>query len=192
MILVGPAEAAAEESDPAPAGKLDRFERREWAIHIAPAFDYMTFDNAGVDLKILGGGLRVGGHKSLQKGGFFISGGPILHYTYLTEADKVGTPDKLHIITVNADMLLGGGGKKVLGYFHATFGLGGLVGQDGDTNTSIATIGVRAAAGAGLHGYITERFSMGTIFDVGWSGFGLWLNPMLVFNIHFPVVTKAK
>lgn len=174
------------------ATKARRFERREWVIHVAPGYDYIWYqDQAAGTLKIMGGSLRFGGHKSLQKGGFFISGGPIVNYTYLTEVGKNAPPDKLHLITVNADMLIGGGGKRVVGYFHATLGLGALTGTDADANDARFTFfGARAAAGLGLHGYINDKFSLGAIFDFGWAGLGLWMNPMFVFNVHFPLVPR--
>jgi len=189
LALVGPLPARARlapetvevpAGEPAPAaveGPQPRGKRKEWALHLAPAFDYFGLfgDYAGY-----GGGFRFAGHRNLRVGGFYIGGGPVMHYTYLGDS----TGDAVHLFTVGPDMLIGGGTDKFTAYGHLTFGLGVVSAADGATDARITTVGARAAAGVGAYGYVTPKISVGALVDVGWA-FALWLNPMLTVNFHF-------
>lgn len=169
------AEAAAE---PPPASAT----KREWMLVIAPGFDYII--GARNSFRALGGGLRFGGHAMLwtgAKGHFLVGGGPILHYSYITDPAQ---KDVLHLLTLNGDLLLGGGNKRFGVYWHLTTGLGYLGASDGQTDTTIKTLGVRAATGLGGFGKINDRFSLGALVDFGWAG-GVWVNALLTANIHF-------
>jgi len=169
---------SAAEPVPPPASA----QKREWMLVIAPGFDYVIGPKAN-PYRALGGGFRFGGHAikwAGAKGHFLVGGGPILHYSYI--ADK--TSDKIHIVTVNGDLLLGGGKQRWGVYWHLTAGLGYLQASDGQTNTNIRTLGARAATGVGGYAKIVDRFSLGALVDVGWAG-GTWVNALITANIHF-------
>lgn len=198
-VLLGPGDLAAglegpepaPEAEPADAGEVaDTSEvaapssasKREWMLVISPAFDYVIgFKNA---FRALGGGLRFGGHAVSwigKKGHFLVGGGPIIHYSYLS--DEVNA-DVLHLVTVNGDLILGGGNKRWGVYWHLTTGFGYLGASDGATGTKLHLPGVRAATGIGGFAKIVDRFSLGALVDFGYAG-GIWINPMITANIHF-------
>jgi hypothetical protein len=180
-------EAPEEASEPAPptdgAASVEApppsTTKREWMLVIAPGFDYIRGPQNAYTA--LGGGFRFGGHAMLLKGHFLVGGGPVLHYSFFK--DKVAN-DTLHLVTVNGDLLLGGGGPRWGVYWHLTAGLGYLAASDGQTGTKIGTVGARGAAGVGGYGKVHDRFSIGALVDFGWAG-GLWVNALVTANIHF-------
>src|SRR5690606_4259776 len=120
--------------------------------------------------RALGGGFRFGGHAikwAGAKGRFLVGGGPILQYSYLKDRDY---DDAIHLVTVNGDLLLGGGKQRWGIYWHLTAGLGYLSAFDAQSGAKISTVGARAATGVGGYGKINDRFSLGALVDVGWAG----------------------
>jgi hypothetical protein len=112
-----------------------------------------------------------------------VGGGPALHYTYLV--DNTPAEDKLQLLTVNGDFVIGGGiPDKIAGYAHLTAGLGVMYGEDGETGTRILWPGIRGAAGGGLHGFVHRMVSLGALVDFGWYG-GLGVDAFLTVGIHF-------
>ena len=170
--------AIAVEDPPAESGATPSGKRKEWIIHLAPGFDYLQ----GSFYRALGGSLRIGGHKALHKGKFFIAGGPVIHYTFLRDPDF---DDALHLATLNADMLIGGGNEKIVGFGHLSVGLGVFAGLDEQSGTTVIGPGARGAIGGGVYGMVTDRISVGGLLDFGWA-FGLWVNPLLTVGFHFP------
>lgn len=175
--------AAVPETTPAAMPDV-QIPKKEWMLVIAPGFDYIRGPSSN-PYTALGGGARFGGHAVKWGGGkgkFFIGGGPILHYSYIKDQDF---DDVIHLITLNGDLLIGGGGPGVWAvYGHLTGGLGYFSGFDAQSGLRIQTIGARGALGVGGFGKITDRFSLGGLVDFGWAG-GLWVNALITANIHF-------
>ena len=114
------AEPSSETPEPQPTPTSAQ--KREWMLVIAPGFDYIAGSRQA--FRALGGGFRFGGHAIKWAGGkgrFLVGGGPILHYAYLRDPDY---DDTIHLVTVNGDLLLGGGNQRWGIYWHLTFGVG--------------------------------------------------------------------
>lgn len=174
------AEPSSETPEPQPTPTSAQ--KREWMLVIAPGFDYIAGSRQA--FRALGGGFRFGGHAIKWAGGkgrFLVGGGPILHYAYLRDPDY---DDTIHLVTVNGDLLLGGGNQRWGIYWHLTFGVGYFAAVDGQTDTRIQTFGARAGSGVGGFGKINDRFSLGALVDFGWAA-GLWVNALVTANIHF-------
>jgi hypothetical protein len=172
----------AQAAEPAPASEPASATKREWMLVIAPGFDYIRGPSLN-PYRAIGGGFRFGGHAILwagKKGHFLVGGGPILQYSYVK--DQFG--DSIHLVTINGDLLLGGGNKRFGIYWHLSAGPGYLEAHDGQTNTRVRTFGARAATGLGGFAKVHDRFSIGALVDFGWAG-GVWVNALLTANIHF-------
>ena len=136
-----------------------------------------------------GPALRFGGWASRWIGNFMVGGGPVLHYSYLTESGPA--KDHLQLFTLQGDLLLGGGRyEKFAIYGHVTLGGGIMSAKDGASGISLTLPGVRLAAGVGGHGYITPRFSLGALADFGYLG-GLGVDLLITANVHFGRGTKG-
>lgn len=165
------------ETPPAAPEVTDRFNR--WSLQIAPGAEFIF----GGDWNAYGPNVRFGGWVHAWRGKFMVGGGPALHYTYLI--DNSPQEDKLQIITVNGDFVIGGGiPDKIAGYAHLTAGLGAMYGEDGATGARILLPGIRGAAGGGLHGFVHRMVSLGALVDFGWYG-GLGVDAFLTVGIHF-------
>ncbi len=110
-----------------------------------------------------------------------IGGGPSLQYTYLFDKPN---KDKVHLATVNGDMIIGGGKPDMIAaYFHLTAGLGVLSAKDGATGIKITFLGARAASGVGLYGHVAKRITLGVLVDFGWMG-GLGVDAFATLGFH--------
>lgn len=169
--------------DPAESKLPPQFiaQKREWMLVIAPGFDYID----GLPrFRALGGGFRLGGHAikwTGERGRVLLGAGPILHYAYLQDPDY---DDAIHLVTVNGDLLIGGGNKRWGLYWHLTAGLGYMKAFDAQTNAKLQTLGARGATGVGGFGKINDRVSLGALVDFGWAA-GLWVNTSITANVHF-------
>lgn len=179
-----PAADAAKPADAAPPADAQTAKEPErynqWHLLIAPGVGYVRGPRNAYSA--IGPSLRFGAWKLAWRRNFMIGGGPSLVYSYLF--DKLGQ-DRLHFLTVNGDFVVGGGkAGKFAVYAHMTAGLGVIAAKDGATGTSLVLPGVRAAAGVGAHGYITQRLSLGTLVDFGYMG-GLGVDAFLTLGLHF-------
>lgn len=171
-------DASSEDMVTEPGGTM--LPKKEWMLIVAPGFEYVDLGLA----RALGGGLRLGGHAILwggKRGNFLIGGGPVLQYTFLRDPEF---DDSLHLATLNAEMIIGGGMQQrwaVYGHLLTGLGYARVIDASGLT---INTVGIRAAAGVGAFGKINKRFSLGALVDVGWAA-GVWVNAMVTANIHF-------
>ena len=91
----------------------------------------------------------------------------------------------MHLITPNVDMAIGGGGRKKWAlYLHGVAGIGVALG-DNLAGQSFVVPAARLAGGVGAFGRINRRLSIGLLTDVGYAGFGLWIEGMVTLNVHF-------
>ena len=78
----------------------------------------------GLGYSAMGPALRFGGWITRWFGNFMIGGGPVLNYSLLFDP-KYG--DRVHLATINGDLIIGGGKyRKVAGFGHIVLG-GGLL-----------------------------------------------------------------
>ncbi len=158
----------------------------EWMIHIAPGANFV-FSRY---YKAYGPTARFGGLASRWIGNAMIGGGPVLTYGYLL--DPSPAKDRIQFFTLQGDFMVGGGRYEKFAIFaHLSLGGGAAIAFDGATKTKLTVPWIRAAAGVGAYGYITPRFSLGTIVDFGYLG-GLGVDVVLTANIHFGQGTKKK
>lgn len=168
--------AVATERKPPPSGH-DRYNR--WSLNVAPGTEFILFG----PLTIYGPTLRVGTWVHKWRGRLMFGGGPALQYTYLV--DNVNSGDKIHLATVNGDLVIGGGrADKYALYGHLTFGAGLLAGYDAQTQTRLLLPGLRAAGGIGGHYFFGDAFSVGVLADIGFAG-GVALDTFVVAALHF-------
>lgn len=152
----------------------------QWHLLIAPGIGYVRGPNKAYSA--IGPGGRFGAWKLSWRKNFVIGGGPSIVYSYLF--DKLGQ-DRLHFFTVNGDFVVGGGkADKFAAYAHLTLGGGVIAAKDGVTGSSFILPGIRAAAGFGIHGYLTRRLSLGTLVNFGYMG-GLGVDAFLTLGVHF-------
>lgn len=165
----------------------DRDKPHWWSLHIAPGVMLILplFGDYGQGIPA-GPSIRFGGHVNRMFGNFYIGGGPVAHYTLFFASDGTGDRASAHIFTVGGDLFLGGGNEKIVGYGHISMGAGifSFKAADGATSTraSLTGLGGRIAVGGGLHGFVTEKISVGFLADFIYP-FGLDL--FATVGIHF-------
>lgn len=148
----------------------DRDKPHWWSLHIAPGVMLVlpVFGQYGQGIPA-GPSIRFGGHVNRMFGKFFIAGGPVAHYTLFFAKDSTGDRASAHIFTVGGDMFMGGGNDKIVGYGHISMSAGIVSFKAADGGTGVRAAGVfpagRLVVGGGLHGFVTEKVSVGFLAD---------------------------
>lgn len=174
-----PVACAADEDGAPPPPEAARPPRKgEWEIHVAAGGTFVF----GLGYSAMGPALRFGGWITRWFGNFMIGGGPALNYSLLFDP-KYG--DRVHLATINGDLIIGGGKyRKVAGFGHIVLGGGLLFAYDAQTDQSFFFPGIRAALGGGVRGWLTQRISLGGLVDFGVIG-GLGVDAYLTLGVHF-------
>lgn len=151
----------------------------QWGFDIAPEGMY---NFGGTEqYRTYGAGARFNMWNRAWRANLLIGGGASLHYTYLRDARG---PDHLHLMTVNGDMIVGGGvPDRVAAYGHLAFGLGVIGKKDAATGQVLLGLGARALAGFGIYGFVAPRVTLGVLVDAGWF-FGLGVDGFVTIGFH--------
>jgi hypothetical protein len=182
-LAMKPTDAVAEpsaqsQSSPADVSAVPR-RFNQWSLQIMPGGEFIF----GAGYKAYGPNFRFAPWVHAWRGKFMVGGGPSIQYAYLI--DQAPSGDYLHFFTVNGDLVIGGGKPdKIAAFAHVTGGLGVISAKDGQTGLKITTLGVRAAAGAGLFGFVHRMVSLGVLVDVGYLG-GVGVDTYLTLGLHF-------
>jgi len=172
------ARSQTEEGGTPPVETAEQSDRSgEWQLEVGLGGEFFVFLD-----QVVGNGptFKLAAQRIGWFGHFMIGGGPSLQYSYLVEADAL--KDKIHQLTVNGDLLIGGGTfEKFAVYLHVMAGLGAAHAFDGETKKKMWLPWFRAVGGVGGWIHLTPLVSLGGVVDVGFPGI---VDALLMVGFH--------